>query len=97
MKISQNEIVLTCYRNAVRNAKAPIEHNIAFLRNTLKIDIDNNEIAPDISLTKVYLTNEQCALLSNLKLLIAVKKGEFTLHYLSSYGIEYLITNIATL
>ena len=32
MKTSQNEIVLTCYRNAVRNANTPIGHNIAFLR-----------------------------------------------------------------
>ena len=44
MKTSHNEIVLTCYRNAVRNAITPIGHNIAFLRNTLGIDIDNNEI-----------------------------------------------------
>ena len=40
MKTSQNEIVLTCYRNTVWNANAPIGHNIAFLRNTLGIDID---------------------------------------------------------
>ena len=40
MKTSQNEIVLTCYRNAVWNANARIGHNIAFLRNTLGIDID---------------------------------------------------------
>ena len=58
MKTSQNEIVLTCYRNAVRNVNTPIGHNIAFLRNTLGIDIDNYEITPDISLPKVYLTNE---------------------------------------
>ena len=44
MKTSQNEIVLTCYRNAVRNANTPVGHNNAFLRNTLGIDIDNNEI-----------------------------------------------------
>ena len=42
MKTSQNKIVLTCYRSAVRNANTPIGHNIAFLRNTLGIDIDNN-------------------------------------------------------
>ena len=30
MQTSQNEIVLTCYRNAVRDANTPIEHNIAF-------------------------------------------------------------------
>ena len=66
MKTSQNEIVITCYCNAVRNANTPIGHNIAFLRNTLGIDIDNNEITPDISLPKVYLTNEQRVLLSNL-------------------------------
>ena len=40
MKTCQNETVLTCYRNAVRNANTPIGHNIAFLRNTLGIDID---------------------------------------------------------
>ena len=28
MKTSQNEIVLTCYRNAVRNANTPIRHNV---------------------------------------------------------------------
>ena len=67
MKTSQNKIVLTCYRNAVRNANTPIGHNIAFLRNMLGIDIDNNEITPDISLPKVYLTNEQRVLLSNFK------------------------------
>ena len=97
MKTSQNEIVLTCYRNAVRNTNTPIGHNIAFLRSTLGIDIDNNEITPDISLPKVYLTNEQRVLLSNLKMLIAVRNGVFTLPYLSSSGIDCLITNIATL
>ena len=65
MMTSQNEIVLTCYHNAVRNANTPVGHNIAFLRNTLGIDIDNNEITPDISLPKVYFTNEQRVLLSN--------------------------------
>ena len=50
MKTSQNEIVLTCYRNAVRNANTPIGHNIAFLRNSFGIDIDNNETTPDIRL-----------------------------------------------
>ena len=74
-----------------------IGHNIAFLRNTLGIDIDNNEITPDVSLPKVYFTNEQRVLLSNLKLLIAVRNGDFTLPYLSSCEIECLITNIATL
>ena len=73
VKTSQNEIVITCYRNAVRKANTPIGHNIAFLRNTLGIDIDNNEITPDISLPQVYFTNEQRVLLSNLKLLIAVR------------------------
>ena len=69
MKTNQNEIVLTCYRNAVRNANTvntPIGHNITFLRNTLGIDINNNGIMPDISLPTVYFTNEQRALLSNL-------------------------------
>ena len=65
MKTSQNEIVLTCYRDAVRNANTPIGHNIEFLRNTFGIDIDNNEITPDVSLPKVYFTNEPRVLLSN--------------------------------
>ena len=97
IKTSQNEIVLTCYRNAVSNANTPIGQNIAFLRNTLGIDIDNNEITPDISLPKVYLTNEQRLLLSNFKMLIAVRNRDFTLPYLSSSEIECLITDIATL
>ena len=97
MKTSQNEIVLTCYRNAVRNANTPIGHNIAFLRNTLGIDIDNNEITPDISLPKVCLTNEQSVLLSNLKMLLAVRNGDFTLPHLSFSEIECLITDIATM
>ena len=97
MKTSQNEIVLTCYRNVVRNANTSIGHNIAFLINTLRIDIDNNEITPDISLPKVYLTIEQRVLLSNLKMLIAVRNGDFTLHYLSSSEIECLITDIGTM
>ena len=45
--------------------------------------------------TKV--TNEQRVLLLNLKLLIAVKNGDFILPYLSSSEIECLITDIATL
>ena len=73
MKTSQNKIVLTFYRNAVRNANTPIGHNIAFLRNTLGTDIDNYEITPDISLPEVDFTNEQRVLLSILKLLIAVR------------------------
>ena len=68
-----------------------------FFRNTLGIDIDNNEITPNIILPKVYFINEQPVLLSKLKLLIAVRNGEFTLPYLSSYEIKCLITNIATL
>ena len=52
---------------------------------------------PYISLPTVYFTNEQRVLLSNLKLLIAVRNGDFNLPYLSSYEIECLITNIATL
>ena len=93
MKTSQNEIVLTCYRNA----REPIGHNIPFLRNTLGIDIDNNEITPDISLPKVYLTNEQIVLLSNLKMLLDIRNGDFTLPHLSSSEIECLITDIATM
>ena len=88
MKTCQNEIVLTCYRNGVRNANTPIGHNITFLRNTLGINIDNKEITPDISLPKVYVTKEQHVLLSNLKMLIAVRNGDFTLPYLSSSEIE---------
>ena len=88
MKTSQNETVLICYRNAVRNANTPIGHNIAFLRNTLGIDIDNIGIIPDISLPKVYLTNEQRVLLSNFKMLIAVRNGDVTLPCLSSSEIE---------
>ena len=53
-----------------------------FLRNTLGIDIDNIEITPDISLPTVNFTNEQRVLLSNLKMLIAVRNGDFTLPYL---------------
>ena len=68
MKTCQNKIVLTCYRNAGRNANTPIGYNITFLRNTLGINIDNNEITPDISLPKVYVTKEQRVLLSNLKM-----------------------------
>ena len=73
MKTGQNKIVLTCYRNAVRNANTPIVHNIAFLGNAVGIDIDNDEIMPDISLPKVYFTNEQRVLLSNLIMIIAVR------------------------
>ena len=77
LKTNQNEIVLTCYRNAVRNANTPIGHNIAFLRDSLGIDIDNNEITPDISLPTVYFTNEQRVLLSNLKLHATVKSTSY--------------------
>ena len=97
MKTSQNEIVLTSYRYAVRDANTPIEQNIAFLRNTLGTDIENSEIMSDISLPKVYFTNEQRVLPLHLKLLVAVRNGDFSLPYLSSYEIECLITNIATL
>ena len=97
MMTSQNEIVLTCYRNAVRHANTPIWHNIAFLKNTIGIGINNNEITPYLSLPKVYLTNEQRVLLSNLKMLIAFRNRDFTLPYISSYEIECLITDIATL
>ena len=45
----------------------------------------------------LVLTNEQSVLLSTLKMLIAVSNGDFRLPYLSSYEIECLITDIATL
>ena len=44
MKTNENEIVLTCYRNAVTNANTSIGHNIVFLGNTFRNDIVNNEI-----------------------------------------------------
>ena len=42
MKTSQNETVLSCYYNAVRNAITPTWYDIAFLRSTFGFDIDNN-------------------------------------------------------
>ena len=51
----------------------------------------------DISLPKVYLTNEQSVLLSNLKMLLDVRNGDFTLPHLSAFEIECLITDIATM
>ena len=66
---TKNEIVLTCYCNACRNANTPIWHNITFLGNTLEIDIDN-EITQHINLPTVYFTKS-----SNLKLFIAVGNG----------------------
>ena len=99
-KTSQNKIVLTCYFNTVKNVNTSIGHNIVFLKNTLRIDIDTNEITPDINLPKVYFTNEQRVLLTNLKLLIILIALErnILLHFiLPSYEIKCLITNIATL
>ena len=52
---------------------------------------------PDISLPSVCFTHEQHVLPFSLKLLIAVRNGDLTLQYLSSYEIECLIINIATL
>ena len=46
---------------------------------------------------KCTLLMNKRVLLSNLKMLIAVKKGDFTLTYLSSSEIECLITDIATM
>ena len=43
------------------------------------------------------LNNEQSVLLSNLKMLLAVGNGDFTLPHLSSSEIECLITEIATM
>ena len=65
------------------NANTPNGHNIAFLRNTFGIDIVNNEITSCNNLPTVHLTIEQHVLLSNLKMLIAVRP----LPYLSSYMI----------
>ena len=45
---------------------------------------------------KCSLLMNNLMLLSNLKLLMAVRNGDFTLLYLSFYEIECLITNIAT-
>ena len=67
--------------------------NIAFLRNTFGIDIINNEITPCNNLPTVHLTIEQY---NNLKMLIAVRNGDATSSFLSSYDIECLITNLAT-
>ena len=46
--------ITTCYCNSIRNTNTPIGHNIAFLKNTLGIDIVNNEITPFINLPKVH-------------------------------------------
>ena len=50
MKTSENDIVSTCYRYAIRNAYTAIGHNIGFLRNTFGIDNVNNEITQLINL-----------------------------------------------
>ena len=47
----------------------------------------------------MHFTNEQHVLLSNLKMLTAVRNGDTTLPYLSLYDIhvlQSLITNLAT-
>ena len=86
MKTNQIKIVLTCYCNAVSNVNTEIGH-VASFRNTLGIDIDNNEITPRISLRTVHFTNIQLGLLSNFKILIVVRIRDVTLPYLSSYEI----------
>ena len=48
-------------------------------------------------LPKGYLTNEQRVLLSNFKMLTAVRNGDFTLPYSSSSEIDCLITDTSTL
>ena len=90
-KTSENEIVLTGHRNAIRNTNTPIGQDIAFLRNTFGTDIVNNEITSFINLPTIHITNEQHVLLSNLNI------GDAALPYLSSYVIECLITSLATL
>ena len=81
----------------MRYDNAPIGYNIVFSRNTIRIDIVNNEITPFINSTTVQLTNEQHVLLSNLKMLLALRNGVAILSYLSSYDIQCLITYLATL
>ena len=68
IKTSDNEIVLTGHRNAIRNTNTPIGHDIAFLRNTFGTDIVNNEITSFINLPTMHITNEQQVLLSNLNM-----------------------------
>ena len=68
MKTCENKIVLTCYRNAIRNANTHIGHNIVFLRSTFGIGIVNNEITSCINLPTVHLTIEQHVSLSNLNI-----------------------------
>ena len=97
MKTSENEIVLTCYRNAIRNANTQIGHNIAFLRKPFEIDIVNKETTPCINLPTVHLTIQKLVLLSNIKMLIAVRNGDSTSPDPSSYDIECLIINLAAL
>ena len=60
-------------------------------------NFNNNEITSDISLPTVHFTTEQRLLLPNLKMLIAVRNGDFTLPYLTTYEIDCLITDIATM
>ena len=69
----------------MRNANTPIGHNIAFLRNTFGTNIVNYEITQYINLQTVHLTIEQHVLLSNFKMFMAVRNGNATLPYLSSY------------
>ena len=54
MKTSENEIVLTCYRNAIMNTRAPIGHNIEFLGNTFGIGIVNSENTPFTNSAQYY-------------------------------------------
>ena len=69
----------------IRNANTAIGHNIAFLKNTFRIDIVNNEITSLINLPTVQLTIDEHVLLSNLKMLIVVRNEDATLVYLTIY------------
>ena len=61
MKTSQNKFVLTCYRNAIKNANTPIGHNIAFWRNTLGIYLTKFSCC-SVSV-KCYLFKKYCSTL----------------------------------
>ena len=87
MASSHNNIVYTCYKNAVGNATTPMGLNIAYFRD--KYGIELSSLSKNITnlVSELKLSTEQLIVIQHLRDLLDIKNNVCTLDNFSEEDI----------
>ncbi len=97
IKCSKNKIIAKCFLHASWNASTPLGHNIAFLRNKYGVDVRTDNLMYCIdSICAPNLSADECNSISQLRLLLCVRWGTYSIDGFSVKDIETFITLLST-